>query len=118
MLMHRDSPHADKQAEDRSYRIGQVRDVTVYKLICKDSVEEMMRALATQKLLLDSEVSGSGLAGQGGDNEAADAQTEKKMRTSLLSNLKKKFQGEGDPVLGGGAMAYPEGGGVGYSQRE
>ena len=31
---------AESQASDRAHRIGQTRPVTVYKLICKDSVEE------------------------------------------------------------------------------
>ena len=47
-------------------------------------------------------------------DESADAQSEKKMRTSLLSNLKKRFEGEGEIGLGG--AAYPTGGGAGYSQ--
>lgn len=56
-----------------------------------------MRALATQKLLLDSEVSGGTVVEE---DEASTAQSEKKMRTSLLSNLKKKFT-EGEEVTFG-----------------
>ena len=72
----------------------------------------MMRALATQKLLLDSEVSGG--TAEAAQDDSADAQTEKKMRTSLLSNLKKRFEGDGEIGLGGGT--YETGGGAGYSQ--
>lgn len=87
------SPHNDKQAEDRSYRIGQVRDVSIIKLITKGSLDEDMYQLGKNKLLLDSSVSSTAP-----DPEVADegdtGQAEKKMRTSLLSNLKKKFEGE------------------------
>ncbi|KAK4699957.1 hypothetical protein P7C70_g6297, partial [Phenoliferia sp. Uapishka_3] len=112
------NPHNDKQAEDRSYRIGQTRDVTVIKLITKGpfslfdpaphhvltsrsigSLEEDMRALATMKLQLDESVSSSSQypsgAGPPTDADGNSAQVEKKMRTSLLSNLKKRFEAEG-----------------------
>lgn len=87
------SPHADKQAEDRAYRIGQLRDVTVIKLICKNSVEEMMRELADKKLRLDSEVSGA---------------DENKTKSSLLRGLKEKFTGE-LAASTGAAIAGPSG---------
>ncbi|KAL8280771.1 hypothetical protein RQP46_006775 [Phenoliferia psychrophenolica] len=93
------NPHNDKQAEDRSYRIGQTRDVTVIKLITKGSLEEDMRALATMKLQLDESVSNSsqypsGAGPPGAEAEGNSGQVEKKMRTSLLSNLKKRFEAE------------------------
>ena len=52
-----------------------------------------MRALATHKLLLDASVSGGSHPTSGAaaatDEDAGSAQAEKRMRTSLLSNLKK-----------------------------
>lgn len=76
------NPHNDKQAEDRAYRIGQKRDVKIIKLITKGSLEEDMRRLATNKLLLDSEVSSgvtaSGYGGAATESEANTAQVEKK----------------------------------------
>ncbi len=100
------SPHNDKQAEDRAYRMGQKRDVHVIKLITKDTLEEDMLALADTKLKLDSEVSSStqypsGAAGapSGGLAEVAEggdmAGAEKRMKSSLLSNLKKKVSSGG-----------------------
>lgn len=53
-----------------------------------------MRRLATNKLKLDSEVSGQDNNVAPIDDENNRHQVEKKMRTSLLSNLKKRFEGE------------------------
>jgi len=36
------NPQIDLQAMDRAHRIGQKKDVYVYRLVCKDTVEEKM----------------------------------------------------------------------------
>jgi len=54
------NPYNDKQAEDRSHRLGQTRDVMVYKLISKETVEEGMLDIATEKLRLGKNMSESG----------------------------------------------------------
>ena len=36
------NPAHDLQAQDRAYRIGQARDVTVYRLISTGTVEELI----------------------------------------------------------------------------
>lgn len=66
----------------------------IIKYITKGSLEEDMRRLATNKLKLDSEVSGQDNGAAPVDDENNRHQVEKKMRTSLLSNLKKRFEGE------------------------
>jgi len=38
------NPSHDLQAQDRSYRIGQTRDVEVYRLICAGTIEEIVYA--------------------------------------------------------------------------
>ncbi|KAL6929934.1 hypothetical protein ACO0SA_001340 [Hanseniaspora valbyensis] len=43
------NPTIDSQAMDRAHRLGQQRQVTVYRLICKDTIEEKMRDIANQK---------------------------------------------------------------------
>ncbi|MBE6135269.1 MAG: hypothetical protein E7179_04600 [Erysipelotrichaceae bacterium] len=43
---------AERQAEDRTHRIGQKNKVTVYKLVCKDTIEEKVLALQKKKGLL------------------------------------------------------------------
>ena len=51
------NPYNDKQAEDRCHRIGQTKEVIVYRLISQDSVEEGMLAIAEEKLKLGREIS-------------------------------------------------------------
>ncbi|ORX46914.1 hypothetical protein BCR36DRAFT_296435 [Piromyces finnis] len=51
------NPHNDKQAEDRAHRVGQTRDVTVMKLVTKDTIEESILDISTQKLKLDKKIS-------------------------------------------------------------
>ncbi|KAJ1659427.1 DNA-dependent ATPase fun30 [Dispira simplex] len=51
------NPHNDKQAEDRAHRVGQMRDVHVYKYVAQATVEEYILATALEKLKLDESVS-------------------------------------------------------------
>jgi SNF2 family DNA or RNA helicase len=43
------NPAVEAQAGDRAHRIGQTRAVTVYRLICKGTVEERVMALKDRK---------------------------------------------------------------------
>ncbi|KAJ4824645.1 putative DNA helicase ino80 [Turnera subulata] len=43
------NPTLDLQAMDRAHRLGQTKDVTVYRLICKETVEEKILLRASQK---------------------------------------------------------------------
>ncbi|RTR38886.1 DEAD/DEAH box helicase [Shewanella canadensis] len=43
------NPAAEQQASDRAHRIGQDKSVFVYKLICKDTVEERIQLLQESK---------------------------------------------------------------------
>lgn len=47
------NPQMDKQCEDRAHRIGQIRDVHIYRFISAHSVEEAMLLKANQKRSLD-----------------------------------------------------------------
>ena len=52
MVIHLDpwwNSSAENQATDRAYRIGQEKDVTVIKLICKDTIEEKVIKLQELK---------------------------------------------------------------------
>jgi len=46
----------DAQAQDRCHRIGQTRDVHIYRLITEHSIEENILRKANQKRLLDDVV--------------------------------------------------------------
>uniref|UniRef100_A0AC35TSX2 Helicase ATP-binding domain-containing protein n=1 Tax=Rhabditophanes sp. KR3021 TaxID=114890 RepID=A0AC35TSX2_9BILA len=52
------NPYNDKQAEDRVHRFGQLKEVNVYRLISKDTVEESMLVSAQNKLKLEKNVTG------------------------------------------------------------
>ncbi|WP_072374554.1 DEAD/DEAH box helicase [Thermophilibacter mediterraneus] len=53
---------AQNQATDRAHRIGQERDVTVYKLICADTIEERIVAMQESKReLAEGLLSGEGV---------------------------------------------------------
>lgn len=59
----------------------------------RGSLDENMLELATAKLQLDAEVSG-GKEGEAEGAEGAAGQTERRMKKSLLSGLKKQFERE------------------------
>lgn len=50
------NPYNDKQAEDRCHRIGQTKEVVIYKLIAQGTIEEGMSVIAQEKLKLEKEV--------------------------------------------------------------
>lgn len=47
------NPQVDLQAIDRAHRIGQKRDVTIYRFITKGTVEEVIVRRAAKKLKVD-----------------------------------------------------------------
>ncbi|KAJ3810620.1 SNF2 family N-terminal domain-containing protein [Lentinula lateritia] len=47
------NPQMDRQCEDRAHRIGQIRDVHIYRFISEHTVEEAMLLKANQKRFLD-----------------------------------------------------------------
>jgi len=58
------NPQADLQAMDRAHRIGQTKQVYVYRFVTEGSVEERMLERAAQKLRLDQLVIQQGRAQQ------------------------------------------------------
>lgn len=50
------NPAKENQATDRVYRIGQNRGVQVFKIVCKDSLEEYIHEMIEKKLLLLQEI--------------------------------------------------------------
>ncbi|CAK62957.1 unnamed protein product (macronuclear) [Paramecium tetraurelia] len=55
------NPAMDKQAQDRCHRIGQVRPVTIYRLITNSTIEENIFLKSLQKRQLDDFVMQSGM---------------------------------------------------------
>lgn len=54
------NPAVEKQAEDRIYRIGQKKKVTVFKLIAAGTIEEKVQTLQeTKKKLFDDVIEGN-----------------------------------------------------------
>jgi len=59
------NPAVEDQASDRAHRIGQKRPVTIYRLIAKNTIEEKIVALHSQKRdLADSLLEGAELSGK------------------------------------------------------
>ena len=52
------NPHNDRQAEDRSHRMGQKRKVTIYKLVAANTVDEAIYRMQERKARLDTQLLG------------------------------------------------------------
>ncbi|KAF9148498.1 hypothetical protein BG015_009767 [Linnemannia schmuckeri] len=84
------NPHNDKQAEDRAHRVGQTKEVEVYKLIVRDTVEEQIYQVANLKLKLDQHVSQDDAAGGAStDNEGSGSSSS---IAGVLSLVKKSWK--------------------------
>ncbi|MBA0684223.1 hypothetical protein Goari_025818 [Gossypium aridum] len=123
------NPTLDLQAMDRAHRLGQTKDVTVYRLICKETVEEKILQRASQKstvqqlVMTGGHVQGDLLAPEDVVSLLLDdAQLEQKLREIPLQakdRLKKKqptkgirLDAEGDASLEDLASAGAQGTGV------
>lgn len=60
------NPAAEAQAVDRAHRIGQTKQVMVYRLVAQDTIEEKVMALKAGKSALFSSVLDGGAAGSAG----------------------------------------------------
>lgn len=50
------NPHVDRQAEDRVHRMGQTKDVTVYKMVCQGTIDDALVRMQEQKTKLHDAV--------------------------------------------------------------
>jgi SWI/SNF-related matrix-associated actin-dependent regulator of chromatin subfamily A member 5 len=65
------NPQADLQAMDRAHRIGQKKQVYVYRFVTENAIEEKVLERAAQKLRLDQLVIQQGRAQQGASKAAS-----------------------------------------------
>lgn len=62
------NPQIDRQAEDRCHRIGQTKNVTIYRLVTKNTVDESVHDIAKRKLVLDAAVLECGAEVENGED--------------------------------------------------
>lgn len=75
------NPTMDLQAMDRAHRLGQTKDVTVYRFVCRDTIEENIIRRAREKETVQQLV----MTGQT-TREAADVFAPEDVVSMLLSN--------------------------------
>ncbi len=73
------NPQMDEQAKDRAHRIGQQREVRVYRLITSTKIEESMFSKASQKKLLDNKIIQAGMF----NDKASDNERQKRLEALI-----------------------------------
>ncbi|KAF4978732.1 hypothetical protein FZEAL_4925 [Fusarium zealandicum] len=95
------NPQADLQAMDRAHRIGQTKQVVVYRFVTENAIEEKVLERAAQKLRLDQLVIQQGRA-----QTAAKAAANKDELLSMIQHgAEKVFQSKGPT----GNMGFKDG---------
>ncbi|KAJ5769344.1 hypothetical protein N7520_003903 [Penicillium odoratum] len=64
------NPQEDVQAENRAHRVGQTRDVEIFRFVTSGTIEEQIYALGQTKLALDQAVAGDDDGGSAKGEEA------------------------------------------------
>ncbi|CAJ2502300.1 Uu.00g096940.m01.CDS01 [Anthostomella pinea] len=82
------NPQADLQAMDRAHRIGQTKQVVVYRFVTENAIEEKVLERAAQKLRLDQLVIQQGRAHPGAKGPAA----KDELLTMIQHGAEKVFQ--------------------------
>jgi SWI/SNF-related matrix-associated actin-dependent regulator of chromatin subfamily A member 5 len=91
------NPQADLQAMDRAHRIGQTKQVMVFRFVTENAIEEKVLERAAQKLRLDQLVIQQGRAQQPVKNAAS----KDELLTMIQHGAEKVFQSQGG--IGAGA---------------
>jgi len=93
------NPQADLQAMDRAHRIGQTKQVKVFRLVTENAIEEKVLERATQKLRLDQLVIQQGRNMGAGDSAKSAKATSKDDLLNMIqfgaSNVFNEKEGEG-----------------------
>ncbi|KAI7907142.1 SNF2 family N-terminal domain-containing protein [Cokeromyces recurvatus] len=77
------NPHQDLQAQDRAHRIGQTKEVRIYRLVTSNSIEELILARAQYKLDIDGKVIQAGKF----DNRSTEEDREAFLRSLLEDKM-------------------------------
>ncbi|KAL2353385.1 SNF2 family ATP-dependent chromatin-remodeling factor snf21 [Cryomyces antarcticus] len=93
------NPQADLQAMDRAHRIGQTKQVMVFRFVTENAIEEKVLERAAQKLRLDQLVIQQGRAQQAAKNAAS----KDELLTMIQHGAEKVFQSQGGVGALGGA---------------
>jgi SWI/SNF-related matrix-associated actin-dependent regulator of chromatin subfamily A member 5 len=93
------NPQADLQAMDRAHRIGQTKQVYVYRFVTENAIEEKVLERAAQKLRLDQLVIQQGRSQQ---QQKANASKDE-LLTMIQHGAEKVFQSQGGLGVAGGA---------------
>jgi hypothetical protein len=87
------NPQMDLQAMDRAHRIGQRKQVTVFRFVVEHSIEQKMVERATKKLFLDALV-----VRQGKLNDAEKSVTAQELQDMVRFGANRIFSGAGTEV--------------------
>lgn len=85
------NPQADLQAMDRAHRIGQTKQVVVFRFVTENAIEEKVLERAAQKLRLDQLVIQQGRAQQ----PAKAAQSKEDLLNMIQHGAEKVFESQG-----------------------
>ncbi|ORY26420.1 hypothetical protein BCR33DRAFT_726284 [Rhizoclosmatium globosum] len=91
------NPQVDLQAEDRAHRIGQKKQVNVFRFITENAIEEKVIDRATQKLRLDQLVIQQGRAAQAA-KAAAQAASKDELIAMIQHGAQAIFQGSDSTI--------------------
>lgn len=79
----------DEQAKDRAHRIGQKREVRVYRLITTTKIEEGILSKATQKKDLDAKIIQAGMFNE----KASDYERQKRLEDLIRKDYEEEEEG-------------------------
>lgn len=86
------NPQADLQAMDRAHRIGQTKQVYVYRFVTENAIEEKVLERAAQKLRLDQLVIQQGRSGAQAAEQAAKTATKDDLVSMIRHGASEVFE--------------------------
>ncbi|KAG7192109.1 uncharacterized protein KQ657_002471 [Scheffersomyces spartinae] len=89
------NPQADLQAMDRAHRIGQTKQVKVFRFITENAIEEKILERAAQKLRLDQLVIQQGRNSGGGTNQSNKAASKDELLNMIQFGASEMFEANG-----------------------